>query len=164
MAIEPSVPSGTIFLDTSILVGGVIELGTEQSEAALALLDAVAAGRFKTVQTAWHCCLEFYSVITRLPDGFRVAPAEALRLVEQEILRRLEIHRLPEADSMVFFRNAVKDGIAGGRIYDAHIAEVARCAGAGIVVTENRRHFMTSLRHGLRVLTAAEMLDAAGLR
>jgi hypothetical protein len=52
----------------------------------------------------------------------------------------------------------VQEGIAGGRIYDAHIAEVARTAGARSIVTDNRRHFLAALRHGLRVETPAEFM------
>src|SRR5687767_10103481 len=36
-------------------------------------------------------------------------------------------------------QSAAEDGTAGGRIYDAHIAGVARAAGAVVVVTDNRR-------------------------
>jgi predicted nucleic acid-binding protein len=42
-------------------------------------------------------------------------------------------------------RAASRDVIAGGRIYDAHIAEIARAAGAAVVVTDNRRHFLSAL-------------------
>jgi predicted nucleic acid-binding protein len=55
---------------------------------------------------------------------------------------------------------AARDGTAGGRIYDAHIAEVARAAGATVVVTDNRRHFIAALRHGIHVETPAEFLVA----
>jgi predicted nucleic acid-binding protein len=59
-------------------------------------------------------------------------------------------------------RAAARDPIVGGRIYDAHIAEVARAAGAIVVVTDNRRHFLSALRYGLRVETPTEFL--AGLK
>jgi hypothetical protein len=57
-------------------------------------------------------------------------------------------------------RAASHDAIAGGRIYDARIAEVARAAGAVVVVTDNRRQLLSALRHGLRVETPAEFLAA----
>jgi len=41
---------------------------------------------------------------------------------------------------------------------DAHIAEVARASGATVIVTDNRRHFVASLRHGIRIETPAEFL------
>jgi predicted nucleic acid-binding protein len=50
--------------------------------------------------------------------------------------------------------------VAGGRIYDTHIAETARAAGATVIVTDNRRHFLSALRYGIRVETPAEFAAA----
>jgi hypothetical protein len=121
-------------------------------------MDAVAKGHFVRPSTAWHCCLEFYSVATRLPQEFRVTTELAARLVEQEIMDRFVVHALPRARRLGFVRTAAHDGMVGGRIYDAHIAEIARVAGADVVVTDNRKHFVQLLRHGVRVLTADEAL------
>ena len=52
----------------------------------------------------------------------------------------------------------MQDGITGGRTYDAHIADVARAAGSSVIVTDNRRHFLAALRHGIRVETPAEFV------
>jgi hypothetical protein len=65
---------------------------------------------------------------------------------------------LPESDRLPLLHAAARDAVAGGRIYDAHIAEVARATGASVIVTDNRRHFVPALRHGLRVETPAEFL------
>jgi predicted nucleic acid-binding protein len=102
------------------------------------------------------------SFMTRLPPEFRLSPADAATLLVDEILARLTVFDLPAADRPALVRAAVDDRIAGGRFYDAHIAAVARAAGATVIVTDNRRHFLTSLRHGIRVETPAEF--AAGLR
>jgi predicted nucleic acid-binding protein len=67
---------------------------------------------------------------------------------------------MPTEERRDFLKTAAHDGTAGGRIYDAHIAEVARAAGAGVIVTDNRRHFLAALRHGIRVETPAEFLAA----
>lgn len=150
------------FLDTSVLIGGLIEMGPA-SGPAQRILTAVADGKLGQVHTAWHCCLEFYAVSTRLPDELRLSPADALRLVEDEILARFQVHQLPARGHLSFFRAIAGDRIAGGRVYDAHIAEIARAAGAGVAVTENRRHFSGLLRHGVRVLTAAEFVHDAGI-
>ena len=61
---------------------------------------------------------------------------------------------------VAFLRTAGQDATTGGRIYDAHIAEVARAAGAKVVVTDNRRHFLSALRYGIRVETPSEFLAA----
>jgi toxin FitB len=147
----------TAFLDTSVLVAGLIDFGP-QSAPAQSILHAVAEKTITGGATAWHCCLEFYSVATRLPAEYRLTPSDACRLIEEEILGRLAVHDLPSGGRRDFLRAAAEDATAGGRIYDAHIAEVARRAGASVVVTDNRRHFLAALRHGLRVETPSEFL------
>lgn len=129
-----------------------------QSAPAQSLMHAVAEGRVPTPATAWHCCLEFFSVATRLPAEFRLAPSDAAALLEQEVFARMAVHDLPAADRLPTLRAAARDGIAGGRVYDAHIAEIARAVGASVVVTDNRRHFLSALRHGMRVETPSEFL------
>ena len=71
----------------------------------------------------------------------------------------MAVHDLPSSDRLPMLRAAARDGVAGGRIYDVHIAEVARAAGAEVVVTDNRRHFVSALRYGLRVETPAEYVS-----
>ena len=146
-----------VFLDTSVLLAGLIDFGP-QSAPAQSLLHAVAEKQVAGAGTAWHCCLEFFSVSTRLPAEFRLTPANAAFLVEAEVFGRMSVHDLPAAERLTMLKVSARDGTAGGRIYDAHIAEVARSAGAAVVVTDNRRHFMAALRHGIRVETPAEFL------
>ena len=149
-------PLTGVFFDTSILVAGMVDLG-ESSVTAIAILDAVAEGRIAAPSTSWHNCLEFFSVTTRLPEEYRLPPEVALRFVREEILARFSVHDLEPASRERFLLSAVADGVAGGRIYDAHIAEIARTSGAGIVVTESRRHFLSLLAEEVRVLSAAEL-------
>ena len=151
------------FLDTSVLLAGILDFGP-QSAPAQSIMHAVAERAVQSPATAWHCCLEFFSVATRLPPEFRLTPADGARLLEHEIFARLTVHDLPSADRLRLLHAAVEDGIAGGRIYDAHIAEVARAAGATVIVTDNRRHFLGALRHGIRVETPAEYLKTIKAR
>lgn len=145
------------FFDTSVILAGLVDFGP-QSAPAQSVLHAVAERQVRDAATAWHCCLEFFSVSTRLPPEFRLAPADAVQLLETEIFARMTVHDLPPADRLPMLKAAVHDATAGGRIYDAHIAEVARSAGAHVVVTDNRRHFIAALRHGIRVETPSEFL------
>jgi predicted nucleic acid-binding protein len=154
--------AGPVFLDTSILLAGLIELAGPEAPAQR-IMAGVATGRFRRAQTAWHCCLEFYSVATRLPEEFRLAPADAGRLLEAEVLDRLQVHDLPAEARRDLLREAAADQVVGGRLYDGHIAQVARAAGARLVVTENRRHFTGLLRHRIAVFTAEEFAAEAGL-
>jgi predicted nucleic acid-binding protein len=149
------------FLDTSVLLGGLIDLGPTV-KAAQDVMTAVADGRARGPLTAWHCCLELYAVATRLPEEYRLAPKDALRLLEQEVLKRFRVVELPAGSRLALLQAAVQERVAGGRIYDAHIAEVARQAGARLVVSDNVRHFSGLARQGLRVLDSAAF--AAELR
>jgi predicted nucleic acid-binding protein len=145
-----------VFLDTSVLLAGLIDFGS-QSAPAQQVLYGVSIGAFAAA-TSWHCCLEVYSVATRLPPEFRVPPADAARLLQEEVFARMSVHDLPQDQRRAFLSALVQEGIAGGRIYDAHIAEVARAAGARVIVTDNRRHFLAALKHGIRVETPAEFI------
>ncbi len=149
----------TTFLDTSVLLAGLLDFGP-QSAPAQSVLHGVAEKTIQAPGTAWHCCLEFYSVATRLPPEYRLTPADAVHLLQEELFGRMVVYDLPPADRAPLLRSAAQDGIAGGRIYDAHIADIARAAGATVIVTDNRRHFLTTLRHGIRVETPAEFLSA----
>lgn len=150
--------AGPVFLDTSVLLAGLIELG-DQSLAADRILDDVASGTIETPLTAWHCCLEFYSVATRLPAGLRLEPETARQLLVDEILGRFDVRDLPATARRTFAEAIAAHRVAGGRTYDAHIAEVARLAGAAVVVTGNHRHFASLVRHGLRVLSPDEFVS-----
>jgi predicted nucleic acid-binding protein len=151
-----------VFFDTSVLIAGMIEFGRGADHAQL-LMDAVADGRIQSPLTAWHCCLEFYSVTTRLPEEYRLEPEMSLRFLRQEVFGRFSVHGLPAERREEFLVSAASQSTAGGRIYDAHIAEVARLAGAQLVATENRRHFTSLLRHGIRVLVSVELAEELGL-
>lgn len=149
------------FFDTSVLIAGMIDFG-RSSQHALLLMDAVADGRIERPLTAWHCCLEFYSVTTRLPEEYRLDPEAALRFLREEVFARFSVHDLPAEHREEFLVSTMGEGTTGGRIYDAYIAEIARQAGARLVATENRRHFTPLLRHGIRVLVSQELAGEIG--
>lgn len=144
------------FLDTSVLLGGLIELGPA-SRAAQQVMAAVAAGKLRRPRTAWHCCLEFYAVSTRLPEELRLSPGDAWQLIDEEILGRFEVLQLADRSRAPFLRSAALGGVKGGRLYDAHIAEIARRCGCRLVVTDNVRHFAPLAGEGVRVLAAADL-------
>ena len=143
------------FFDTSVLLAGLIDLGPP-SIPAQRLMTVVADGKLRRVHTAWHCCLEFYAVATRLPEELRLLPRDAWRLIDEEILGRFTVHQLASEHQRSFLGAAAEERIVGGRIYDAHIAEIARHARVGVVVTDNVRHFTGLVRHGVRVASAAD--------
>jgi predicted nucleic acid-binding protein len=147
----------SVFLDTSVILAGLIDFGP-QSAPAQSVMHAVSEQRIQTPATAWHCCLEFFSVATRLPPEFRVTPSDGCLLLQEEIFSKFAVHDLPAVNRLPMLQAAARDQVAGGRIYDTHIAETARAAGATVVVTDNRRHFLSALRYGIRVETPTEFM------
>jgi len=154
--------ASAVFFDTSILISAFIEMGETPSPSEAAL-DAITRQLVRRPLTAWHCVLEFYAVATRLPANVRLDPKLAGGIVRNQILERFEVCALPSDAHRAFIEAIVGERIAGGRVYDAHIAEAARLAGAELVVTENRRHFAPLMRYGIRVLTAAEFAEEYGV-
>jgi hypothetical protein len=138
-----------------VLLAGLVDFGP-QSAPSQEIMHAVAEKNLSQAITAWHCCLEFFSVSTRLPPEYRLTPADAARLLEEEVFARMVVQDLPPAARLDMIKTAAHDGTAGGRVYDAHVAEIARTADAEFIVTSNRRHFLASLRHGIRVETPEE--------
>lgn len=149
----------SVFFDTSVILAGLIDFGP-QSAPAQSVMHAVAEQRIPAAATAWHCCLEFFSVATRLPPEFRLTPADACLLLQEEVFARFAVHDLPASARVPMLQAAARDHIAGGRIYDSHIAETARTAEASVIVTDNRRHFLSALRYGIRVETPTEFMAA----
>lgn len=101
---------------------------------------------------------------TRLPEEFRLTPRDAATLLEAEVLARFAVSDLPAAGRRAFVNSCGREQVRGGRLYDAHIAEIARNSGTRLVITENTRHFAGLERHGIAVRTAAEALKEMGRR
>ena len=139
-----------IFLDTSILITGVVASPHGSPDARKILIQS------RRLATAWHCCLEFYSVLTRLPEEQRVSPADVFLLLEEYVLGRMKILQLPEKGMEPFLRKSAMEAIRGGSLYDAHIAEIAYKSRADVVVTENPRDFAPLLQSGIPVMRATE--------
>jgi len=89
----------------------------------------------------------------------RLSPSDAWQLLEEEILARFDVRELPDDGRRSFLATVVHDRLVGGRIYDAHLAEIARLARMDVVVTDNVRHFTGLRRHGIEVLSAAEFAE-----
>ena len=152
-----------VFVDTSVILSALIDFGA-RSSGALALFEIIASGKDRRPKTAWHCCLEVYSVATRLPEEYRLGPGDAVRLIDAEILGRFDVVDLPAARRQAFLTQSGNEGVRGGRLYDAHIGAIARASRAKLVVTDNRRDFVALEREGIRVLDASRAVDLVGSR
>jgi len=72
--------------------------------------------------TAAHALAESYAVLTRLPAPHRLSPADALAVLEGSFLGSALIVALNADGYRAVLRRSGKEGIAGGRTYDASSA------------------------------------------
>ena len=85
--------------------------------------------------------VEAYAVLTRLPAPHRLSPGDAWALVEANFIEPATVVALTGKAYTKLLQQVAKQTIAGGRTYDAVIAECARQARAEVLLTFNRRHF-----------------------
>lgn len=150
--------SSAVFVDTSVLVAATVS--ADDASPDRRFLERAASVEELDARTAWHCLLEFYSVVTRLPEEYRVSPTDAQTMVD-DFADVLGVHSLPSARRSTFFLRARDQGIVGGNLYDFHIGEIARSVGAETLITGNVRHFRY-LEPNVAVVTAADWLRRAG--
>lgn len=123
-----------IFFDTSVLVAAFIE-SHPAHDASLTRLNAVRNGR-DTFLIGGHTLAELYAVLTRLPVSPRINPALAHRLIEENT-RDAGISVLSAREYKGLLIGMVKEGLAGGVIYDALLLQAAIKAKADVLITLN---------------------------
>lgn len=127
-----------VLLDTSCLVAAALPQH-EHHRATVAELARRRAGGHVFL-TAAHAVLEAYAVLTRLPPPHRLAPADALGVLDSN-WGQTETAALTGAESWRVVRQHAAAGVAGGRVYDGQIAACARKTRADEILTWNVRHF-----------------------
>jgi predicted nucleic acid-binding protein len=125
--------------DTSCLVAAVCGWHEHHELAATAIESRLARG--ETLSVAAHALAEAYAVLTRLPPPHRLAPADAWRLIDANFTRDVRVVALSGREYVKLLGGLPAAAVAGGRTYDAIIAECARRAGVSTLLTLNPRHF-----------------------
>ena len=105
--------------------------------------------------TAAHALAEAYAVLTRFPAPHRLSPADALALLDANFIDGARAVALDAEGYRSLLRRAGKEGIAGGRTYDAIIAECALKAKADSLLTFNPNHFAHIEPAGVRIVVPA---------
>lgn len=98
-------------------------------------------GRKQRMIVAGPALIETYSVLTRFPAPHRIAPSDALNLLEENFMRAVKVVGLGAANYRTLLRGAPDAGVSGGRVYDAVIAACARKARVDALLTFNEKHF-----------------------
>jgi predicted nucleic acid-binding protein len=87
-----------------------------------------------------HSLAETFSVLTRLPEPYRLSPKDALALIEAN-WAETRLIALTGSDYRFTLQNCRDLSIGGGAVYDALIAACARKARVATLVTWNVRDF-----------------------
>ncbi len=112
----------------------------EHHEAAASEIERRLVGRAKMIVAA-PALVEAYSVLTRLPPPHRLSPETALALLENNFLKPATVIALNAKSYETLLVRAPKNGVAGGRTYDAVIGECAELGKASTVLTFNAGDF-----------------------
>lgn len=137
-------------------MSGLLEVSRDS--ACRAILEALATRRLRGGVTAWHCCLEFFSVTTRLPPDYRLSAEAAIALLTEHVFNRVEVVDLPVEDAVAWLKRQQASEIRGGLIHDAHLAQVAHRAGCVMLVTTNLTDFRQVAPHGIEILSPQQFL------
>jgi predicted nucleic acid-binding protein len=138
----------TIAVDTSVIIAGLLAWHESHEAALSAMVTSRAAPGARLIVPA-PALVEAYAVMTRLPAPHRLAPANAIDILAGSFEQTAEVVSLGEAETWRFLHEVARQGLAGGRTYDALILRCAQKAGATRLLTLDRRDF--------------ERLDLAGI-
>ncbi|SRR6266508_353513 len=140
--------------DTSCMVASLCTWHAHHDPAREEISQRLERG--ETLIVAAPALVESYAVLTRLPAPFRLAPADAGALLETNFVRAGRVLALAAPAYRRLLRRAPAEGIAGGRMYDAVIAECLLKARPATLLTFNARHFLAFSGRGLEIVVPGE--------
>ena len=124
-----------VFFDTNVLVAASEQAHPHHAQAWPALLR-VTAGKDQGFISV-HSIAEMYAALTRLPVQPRIHPAEAARIVTDNILPHFETVSVGKKDYTESVKLVGDGGWGGAKIYDALLIGCAVRSGADRIYTFN---------------------------
>lgn len=137
-------------LDSSVVVAACLGWHEFHLRTRSSLMDAEAAD--ERFVLPWTTLLQSYSVLTRLPRGDRVPPADARDVLFRLLGRRSEIVHRGTRAAWTLLDDAVARGVAGGAIHDYEILVTAASAGATRLLTLDPDDFLRFGDHGVAIV------------
>jgi predicted nucleic acid-binding protein len=124
------------FFDTSVLMAALLggHIHHEPSVRLFASADA------KESACSAHTLAELFATLTAIPVKPMIPPEQAVLFLE-DIRQRLTAIPLASRDYFETIHDAARQGLSGGRIYDALLLRCARNCKAEIIYTWNLKHF-----------------------
>jgi predicted nucleic acid-binding protein len=129
----------TFAVDTNCMVAAVCAWHGHHRLAAAEIERRLDRG--ERIAVAAHALTEAYSVLTRFPAPHRLAPPDAWAVLDASFAHAGTVISLTAPQHVALLARLARQGVAGGRVYDAMIAECASKAGATALLTFNPRHF-----------------------
>ena len=128
-----------VFFDTSVLVAASEQDHPHYGQALPALRRVT--GRKDQGFMSVHSIAEMYAALTRLPVQPRIHPAEAARIITDNILPHFEAVPIGKKDYVEALRVVGNGGWSGAKIYDALLMGCAARCGADRIYTFNLADF-----------------------
>ena len=127
-----------IGVDSSVVVAAVHANHPYHAVAASWVVDNLRAHE---LVVAHHSVVEAYAVLTRLPGDLCVTPSEARDLLRETVRSNMAVAGLRADSVWTLIESLVASSVAGGRSYDALIAQALVTHGAPAIATFNPSHF-----------------------
>ncbi len=125
-------------LDSSIIVAALLSWHDKHDAAARAVERALGSKGGMVIPS--QALFESYAVMTRLPAPFRLAPADALKLLVENFAAT-RLLTLKAQSVWPLLRRLATSELGGGLTYDAIILEAAVDGGATQLLTLNERDY-----------------------
>jgi predicted nucleic acid-binding protein len=111
----------------------------EEEEHHVAALKALAGS--SDAFTSTHAIAETFATLTSGRLEVQLTPAEAVQVIDVNVIRRLQVVDLKLSDYEQAMRNSQSVGARGGAIFDMLHLQAARRRAANRILTMNVRHF-----------------------
>jgi len=128
-----------VLFDTSVIVPALVDQ-LSQHPACFATYETYTSGANQGFCSA-HCLAECYAVLTALPLPRRITTDEALLLIKESVVGRLEIVSLSHAHYLDAIADVAQRGLTSGIVYDALHVSAAVQASCSRIYTINHEHF-----------------------
>jgi predicted nucleic acid-binding protein len=128
-----------VFFDTNVLVAASEQTHPHHGPAFQAL--GRVAGKRDQGYMSVHSIAETYAALTRLPVRPRIHPAEAARIITDNIVPNFQMVPMVRKDYLEALKTVADGGWSGAKIYDALIAGCAARCGAERIYTFNLSDF-----------------------
>ncbi len=125
--------------DTSILIAGVLSAHQQHHLAKPWLVKAIQ-GKLEML-VCNHTLAELYAVLTKLPYSPKIQPANALMLIEHNVIKVGSLINLTTRDYHHVLQEMSQDHLSGGLTYDRLIYQAAIKSGANKILTLNKKDF-----------------------